>query len=686
MGRPCTAAEIWQRDFMRHALTRMYLYTMLSVEDISKVLTVVAKNRIGSHLSSGTRSTSAQLKELLAEKDTRLDPQKLRPQSDVDAQERAGCWRSLKRYRKEKAFQRHHRTAIRRSSLRDVCQAPHGHCEAKTDDDPSSIVSQTPDVQHVLLSWVQHALPDIPEERRSEIRSLLSWRSSQCSTISRTSSTCSRRGQIGSQTQASPTSDGGAFSISQSLDVHHNLAPLVETSQGVDWAEIAPWTDGSARADGTFWTDPPRPAEQAVPASTTLYHSIIGKLCCGNRRDCLHRKVFAAIMGHDPTDGLATPLLTRQDFSSKYGRDMFGDTILHIAARWASVDQFRAWHLEADPLAMNLRNVDGDTFVHILGPLWIGTQPKALLEILTASCDQGFNFLARNLGGKTFFSCLLPPTSANIDTTQLHDLTNSLQYMLLQTPSHILMPSLLAQAPVPQPQAVADYMENLLSSHAKTATDHRTRVFALSVSRLFRDKVRLAGVVHHPTPPIPAPNLMHQHLQYLQHLQHLSVTPWEAPPPGAVFQEHLDDGADPNEYDHYNSTSMPCTAAVLHHVSLGHLTEKDGVSLLTLLHQHGANLGLVTGDGETPLHMAIRLGLPDAVAALIRLGADLMAFNMAGKSALYYPLVQKALLREKSADSKRYACAHRILVSVVDAAAKLGLPRPHNFLRAQANT
>ncbi|KAK0708705.1 hypothetical protein B0H67DRAFT_590966 [Lasiosphaeris hirsuta] len=130
---------------------------------------------------------------------------------------------------------------------------------------------------------------------------------------------------------------------------------------------------------------------------------------------------------------------------------------------------------------------------------------------------------------------------------------------------------------------------------------------------------------------------------------------------------------------------MPCTAAVLHHVSLGHLPEKDGVDLLTLLRQHGADFGLVTGDGETPLHMAIRLGLPDAVAVLIRLGADLTAFNMAGKSALYYPLVQKALLREKSADSKRYACAHRILVSVVDAAAKLGLPRPHNFLRAQAS-
>ncbi|GAB1316464.1 hypothetical protein MFIFM68171_06674 [Madurella fahalii] len=683
MGRPCTAAEIWQRDFMRHALARMYLYTTLSIEDISKILTIVAQNRIGSHLSSGTRSTSAQLKELLAEKDTRLNPHKLRPQSDEDARERATCWRSLKRYRKEKAFQRHHRGAIGRSTVHDAYQAPHCHYETTTDDDTSHHVAQTPDMQHVLLSWVQHALPDLPEKRCAEIRSLLSWRSSQSSTISRASSTRSYRGQTGSQTKTPHANNGEAFPMSQNIDSYHNLAPLVEKTLAVDWPEIAPWTDLSARADGTSWTeDVPCPAEQAVPASTTLYHSIIGKLCCSNRRDCLHRKVFATILGRDPTDGLATPQLTQNDFSPEHGRDMFGDTILHIAARWASVDLFRALHLQADPRAMNLRNVDGDTFMHVLGPLWIDTQPKALLEILMASCDQGFNFLARNLDGKTFFSTLLPPAFAKTDTTQLHDLTNSLQYLLLQTPSHILTPSLLAYAPESQPGTVADYLENLLRSHANTTTDPRTQIFALSVSRLFSDKVRAADT-YQLTPPISAPNPLHQHLQRLQHLEHLSLMPWDAPPPGDVFRELLDGGADPNEYDRYSSISMPCTAAVLHHVSLGHLSEGDGVALVELLHRHGADLGLVTSDGDTPLHLAIRLGLPDAVATLVRLGADPMAFNAAGKSALCYPLVQEALLRERSTDSRRHARAHRVLVSMVDAAAKLGLPRPHNFLRAQ---
>ncbi len=656
MARPCTAAEIWQRDSMCRALIRMYLYTTLSIEDISKVLTAVAQNRIGTHVASGKRSTAAQLKELLAEKGARLDPQKLRPQSDMDAQERAACWRSHKRYCDEKVSRRR----------RQTCSSP-GHITSERS-------SAGADGQDIRLSWVQHALSHLTEKQCSEVRSILSGRSSQCSTISRSSSTHSYRGQSATHQ-----------TTHQIFETHHNnnLTPLDETlgtAQGVDWAEIAPWTDLSARADGTSWEDVNllHPAGQAVavPASTTVY-DILVKLCCGHRCDCLHRRVEATIRGHYS--------LTPEDLSLEHGRDMFGDSVRHLAARWAEVEVFRTLHLRADPRAMNWRNMAGDTFLHILGPLWIQhMQPKALLEILVDSCNQGFDFLARNLDGKNFFSSLLPPlTSQRIDATKLRDLTNGLQYLLIQTPSHILIPSLLSQAPTSEPQTVAYYMERLLSSHSKATIDDRSRIFALSVSRHFRDKVH--AVCQPVVPPIPAANAMHQHLQYLQHLERLSITPWEAPSNlGRVFAELLESGTNPNDYDIYDSTAMPCTAAVLYHVSLGYLTEKDGAALLPLLCQHGADLRLVTSDGETPLHMAIRLGLPDVVASLIGLGAELTAINTTGKSALYYPLVQRALLKERAADSKRYARAHRILVSVVDAAAKLGLPRPHNFLRAHS--
>ncbi|KXX80406.1 putative ankyrin repeat protein L88 [Madurella mycetomatis] len=175
---------------------------------------------------------------------------------------------------------------------------------------------------------------------------------------------------------------------------------------------------------------------------------------------------------------------------------------------------------------------------------------------------------------------------------------------------------------------------------------------------------------------------MHQHLQDLQRLEHLSIAPWDAPPPSDVFQKALDDGADPNDYGKYDSISMPCTAAVLHHVHLGHLAEKDGVELIELLHRYGADHRLVTSDGDTSLHLAIRLGLPDTVDAL-RLHADPMAFNAAGKSALCYPLLQKALRRERTTDGKRHARAQRVLATMVDAAVKVGLPRPHKLLVAQ---
>lgn len=637
MGRPCTAGEIWQRPSMCHALIRMYLYTTLPIEDISKLSTIVAQHRIGSHVASGKRSTAAQLKALLAEKDTRLDPQKLRPGTDDDARERANCWRSEKRYRREKAS-RHQQQPVENR-------------------DNNNLETTTSDGNHVRLSWVQRALPHLSEQECSEIRSLLSWRSSQCSSISRSSSTRSHH-QI-------------AHNLNHDMD--HSLTPLDESlsQQEVDWPEIAPWTDLSARADGTSWADFPPSAGPRIPPSTALYHGILVNICCLHQRDCLHRKVEATIMGQNPCP------LTSEDLSSEGGRDMFGETVRHIAARWAPVDVFWLLHDKVDPKAMNRKNVAGNTFLHILGPLWIDTQPKALLDILTDSCHKGFDFLTRNLEGENFFSCLLPTAPSRIDGTRLRGLANGLQYLLLHTPHPILLPLLLSQSPSQQPQTVARYMEDLLGSHARRmGGGNQIQSLAMSVSRLFGDKV--AAVNQPQMPPIPRSHALHQHLHYL------SITPWETGTDlGGVFEALLGSGADPNDYDMYGSTAMPCAAAVINHVGLGYLTEKDGVLLLSLLHAYGADLRLVTGDGETPLHMAIRLGLADTVAILIRLGADLMAFNTSGKSALCYPLVQRALLRGRAAGSKRYASAHRILVSVVDAAVRLGLPRPHNFLRGQ---
>lgn len=635
---------------MCHALIRLYLYTILTIEDISKLLTAVAQNHIGPHVASGTRSTGAQLKALLAENGARLDPQKMRPHSIENAEDRASCWRSHKRHRKERVSRRRRRTHS-------------GSSRAESE-------SSSADRQHIRLSWVQRTLPHLPEKQCSEIRSILSWRSSLGSTISRSSSTRSCRGQHAPNQTATH------------IDSPNN--DLTRLDEGYDWPEIAPWTDVSERFDGTAWTDtdPLRvnPASAGhtvvVPASTSQYHGVLVKLCCVHRPDCIHRRVQATAM--------RLYSLTPEDLSLEHGRDMFGETVRHIAARWAPVDVFRTLHLErADPRAINLKNVAGDTFVHILGPLWIQyMQPKALLEILRDSCDQGFDFLARNLNGQNFFASLLPPFgSQKMDAFKLCDLANGLKYLLDQTPSQILIPSLLSQAPTPQPQTVAQYMETLLSAYAEAVTDP-ARDFALTVSRLFRGKVN--AMCQPVAPQLPAPNALHQHLQYLQHLELLSAMPFEASSSmdlGRVFAYLLEHGANPDEYDMYGTTAMSCTAAVLRHVSLGYLSEREGVELLHLLCHHGADLRLVTSDGETPLHMAIRLGLPDAVASLIRLGADLMALNTAGKTALDYPLVS-TLLSKRAADNKRYAQAHRILVSVVDAAAKLGLRKPHSLSRA----
>jgi ankyrin repeat protein len=58
------------------------------------------------------------------------------------------------------------------------------------------------------------------------------------------------------------------------------------------------------------------------------------------------------------------------------------------------------------------------------------------------------------------------------------------------------------------------------------------------------------------------------------------------------------------------------------------------VASLRLLIEHGASINAAGARGETPLHIAARLGSNDVVRALAGLGADLNAKDAAGKTAL----------------------------------------------------
>lgn len=47
MVRPRTAAQIWQHRGMRQTLVKLYLYTNLSIDDISKLITGLAQRQMG---------------------------------------------------------------------------------------------------------------------------------------------------------------------------------------------------------------------------------------------------------------------------------------------------------------------------------------------------------------------------------------------------------------------------------------------------------------------------------------------------------------------------------------------------------------------------------------------------------------------------------------------------------------
>ncbi|KAM5360137.1 hypothetical protein ACJZ2D_013952 [Fusarium nematophilum] len=462
-----------------------------------------------------------------------------------------------------------------------------------------------------------------------EIRSLLSWRSIRSSLYSLTSSRSAR-----SSRSVLSSLPGNPLLLAPSEVA---LTPASESSRG--------------------------PANQAIQPTCNSHATLIITLCCRYRRNCLHRKVFTAIKGEDlPTDSRAD-VLTDDDFLAGCGRDVLGETGLHIAARWgAPAELFKKLLCQVSTPAINIKSRAGETFMHILALAWICTQPEALLEIFKDALAKGFNQLALNRLGQNFLASLIPPQETRLDATTLFEVSKGLRIFLLAPRS--ALNGLLA-SPGANHQTVADEISEFLQYQAQWTTDHQAMMIALSVSREVRsrgsstDLDSNAAILHFsPT------NLLHQYLESRTHEAH--------PGQDMAMLSHVErlllDGVDPNDY---NTEYMPCVTAVLHQLGQGRLSEAISTSLLNLLVRHGANLRLVDGDYDTALHKAIKLGLEEAIDVLLHLGADVLAANAAGQSALRCVAIQRALKSSRDDGSRKYSGAEKLLVRMIDT-----IPRP----------
>lgn len=213
---------------MRHALVKLYLYTNLSTEDISGLMTALAQQQMGERFKSQKRSTQTALHSLLADKRGKLDYLKLRPRSREAARLRVAWQRSVRDRRSQKALARRPKPVADGRS-RDISATSnptsnsasnpsntfssealaYPQCISHTyvssygpnnsiedlgalqcpipdpkDGQPTAPVNcgRPAEHKHVRLSWVRQVIPKVSRTRPSssmlmEIRSLLSWRS-----------------------------------------------------------------------------------------------------------------------------------------------------------------------------------------------------------------------------------------------------------------------------------------------------------------------------------------------------------------------------------------------------------------------------------------------------------------------------------------------------------------------------
>ena len=493
------------------------------------------------------------------------------------------------------------------------------HHNVPESNEPPLVITDASQHKHVRLSWVQRMLPEVSGRRPTssvygEIRSLLSWGSVRSSLISLTSSRNER-------TDRSTRSYSTAFGT--------------ELTPPMSLGELA----------GNLGQDNDR------------YNTNLVMLCCKYRTNCLHRKLLTAMKGYELPQSLQAGHLTALDFSPSHGRDIYGDTILHLAARWdASPSLFCMLYDRAKTEMINVKNISNATFMHILGRQWIQTQPDALLAILVRACGDGLNHLARDDEGRNVFASFLPASTSQLSSHELRQISEGL-LKLLKAPHNILVPALLSSAPGTNHSTVREYVADRLQHLAEWSTDHLAMTRALVVVRHLRSLASHVGRV--PASAVTSDyNTFHLALESLTGQERFGADSYEA---------LLAAGADPNDY---NGKKMPCATAVVHHIAIGHLSETSGIILLKLLCQYNASLCLVDNSGNTALHFAVQFDLGDVVATLIDLGADIMARNIAGQTVLGYISSGGSLRRSRDREGKGYARAQRTLVRIIDALAK----------------
>jgi ankyrin repeat protein len=413
--------------------------------------------------------------------------------------------------------------------------------------------------------------------------------------------------------------------------------------------------------------------------SVRQYNSLLIKLCCANQDYCIHRRVCETFKYETLEDVMrltGNGVKYWPDLDMASGRDIWGETALHLVARWGpGYDPYLTMRFLLDLVGrwetpfINIRNVDGNTFLHLLSYQWHlspSSYRNTLPELIRRLAAKKFDFLAVNNGGQNFFASLIPNTYDDNNCTLAE------RYQIAQAFDSLLAP--FDFHPIPGP--TSDLKSNPISTALKTLMPNGISVGLLVVKYLTRQAEHMERESNLPNlPPIlwgtvkkyerhmlmgPSVVFYGRHIGKLNELLHSDE--FRGTRAEELLRPLLETGASVDDYDLDGCTPL---MIIIDLMDCSKLPEDRGISLMLLLIQHGADLRIVDKGGNTVLHRAVQAGLADVVQFLIDHRVNAKLKNVRDETA-HQMAINNYQRSRRDITNIIYARSEKILVRMFD--------------------
>jgi ankyrin repeat protein len=419
-------------------------------------------------------------------------------------------------------------------------------------------------------------------------------------------------------------------------------------------------------------------ASSPVRHEDLLSAALIIECCCQEAHGCIHRLTADLVSSCPENSPFKCQLPTNFDADQS---DMFGNSPLHMAAKWGGSYAVFAFLLSigADPHAVNSA---GRTFLHLIDPTALLKEPDFFFMLLDRLRNYGFRFDLRDECGKTFLHCLLQRSEwipllgpIFIENLLAKVVTRRTLWTLIHARDNLgtNIPMLLhgrstSLIKVHDRRLMVASREYhaILSKYYLPASKYKCaellcsksciidQQYYLHYSQLFRSQCDDG-----------TSNTLHQ-------LAHLPLCPSRAE--GSLeltnpcrerctWIDHMvDGGVDVNGYDDRGQTPLMAFVVDFGSNRDGSDDEADIKAHIQHLIKRGADVNRRHRRGETALHKAVQRGLKDTTNLLIDRGANIHARTNDGQSVLAMGFKSLETLKAKS--DVRYARVMACMITI----------------------